>query len=126
MPPPYPVTISHKKDGCQRRPHKFHISRPPYPATESATGPLPSQVLDPSFEHRIVLQVSWNQKKEENFASFYAEQNMSIKLNHFSQWSLNNTHVPKSNRSTLSFCLMRIFHWGYNTIVCCVLFAQRQ
>ena len=37
-PPPRPVKISHKKDGHQRRPHRFHISRPPsYPATGSAT-----------------------------------------------------------------------------------------
>ena len=32
--PPGPVKISHKKDGCQRRPHRFHISCPP---------PLPSR-----------------------------------------------------------------------------------
>ena len=39
MPPPSgPVKISHKKDGCQRRPHRFHVSRPlPYPAAGSAT-----------------------------------------------------------------------------------------
>ena len=37
-PPPGPVKIGHKKDGCQRRPHRFHVSRPPpYPATGSAT-----------------------------------------------------------------------------------------
>ena len=28
-PPPGPVKISHKKDGCRIRPHKFHVSRPP-------------------------------------------------------------------------------------------------
>ena len=27
--PPGPVKISHKKDGRQGRPHKFHVSRPP-------------------------------------------------------------------------------------------------
>ena len=27
-PSPGPVKISHKKDGCQRRPHRFHVSRP--------------------------------------------------------------------------------------------------
>ena len=26
--PPGPVKISHKKDGGQRRPHRFHVSRP--------------------------------------------------------------------------------------------------
>ena len=32
MPPPSPVKISHKKDGHQRGPHSFHVSRPPpYP-----------------------------------------------------------------------------------------------
>ena len=36
MPPPGPVEISHKKDGCQRQPHRFHVSRPsPYPAAGS-------------------------------------------------------------------------------------------
>ena len=29
--PPSPVEISHKKDGCQRRPHRFHVSCPPPP-----------------------------------------------------------------------------------------------
>ena len=37
-PRPGPVKIGHKKDGCQRRPHRFHVSRPPpYPAAGSAT-----------------------------------------------------------------------------------------
>ena len=27
--PPRRVKISHKKDGHQRRPHRFHVSRPP-------------------------------------------------------------------------------------------------
>ena len=36
--PPGPVKIGHKKDGRQRRPHRFHVSRPPsYPAAGSAT-----------------------------------------------------------------------------------------
>ena len=36
--PPGPVKISHKKDGCRRQPHRFHVSRPPpYPAAGSAT-----------------------------------------------------------------------------------------
>ena len=30
-PPPGPVEISYKKDGCQRRPHRFHVSQPPLP-----------------------------------------------------------------------------------------------
>ena len=29
--PPGPVKISHKKDGRQRRPHRFYVSRPPLP-----------------------------------------------------------------------------------------------
>ena len=38
-PPPGPVKIGHKKDGRRRRPHRFHVSRPPpYPAAGSATG----------------------------------------------------------------------------------------
>ena len=38
MAPPGPVKIGHKKDGRQRRPHRFHVSRPPpYPAAGSAT-----------------------------------------------------------------------------------------
>ena len=37
-PPPGPVKISHKKDGRRRRVHRFHVSRPPYLATGSATG----------------------------------------------------------------------------------------
>ena len=28
-PPPSPVKISHKKDGCQIRPQRFHVFRPP-------------------------------------------------------------------------------------------------
>ena len=36
MAPSSPVQISHKKDGRQRRPHRFHVSCPsPYPATGS-------------------------------------------------------------------------------------------
>ena len=27
--PPRPVKIGHKKDGCRRRAHRFHVSRPP-------------------------------------------------------------------------------------------------
>ena len=35
-PPPSPVQISHKKDGRQRRPHRFHVSwLAPYPAAGS-------------------------------------------------------------------------------------------
>ena len=37
MPSLSPVKISHKKDGHQRQPHRFHISHPPYPAAGSAT-----------------------------------------------------------------------------------------
>ena len=36
--PPSPVRVSHKKDGHQRRPYRFHVSRPPpYLAAGSAT-----------------------------------------------------------------------------------------
>ena len=36
--PPGPVKKGHKKDGRQRRPHRFHVSRPPpYPVAGSAT-----------------------------------------------------------------------------------------
>ena len=36
MAPPSPVETSHKKDGRQRRPHRFHVSwPPPYPAAGS-------------------------------------------------------------------------------------------
>ena len=31
MAPPGPVKIGHKKDGRQRQPHRFHVSRPPLP-----------------------------------------------------------------------------------------------
>ena len=31
MAPPGPVKISHKKDGRQRRSHRFHVSWPPLP-----------------------------------------------------------------------------------------------
>ena len=31
MAPPGPVKIGHKKDGHRRRPHRFHVSRPPLP-----------------------------------------------------------------------------------------------
>ena len=34
---PGPVKIGHKKDDCPRRSHRFHVSRPPYPAAGSAT-----------------------------------------------------------------------------------------
>ena len=41
MAPPGPVKISHKKDGCQRQPHRFHVSRPPL------TWPLDPLLLEP-------------------------------------------------------------------------------
>ena len=31
MAPPGPVKIGHKKDCRRRRPHRFHVSRPPLP-----------------------------------------------------------------------------------------------
>ena len=37
--PPNPVEISHKKDGRQRWPHRFHVSwTPPHPAAGSDAG----------------------------------------------------------------------------------------
>ena len=43
--PPSPVEISHKKDGRQRRSHRFHVSWPPHPAAGSDAAPLP--LVDP-------------------------------------------------------------------------------
>ena len=53
-PPPGPVKISHKKDGCQRQPHRFHVSSPPpppppHPAAGSTTVPT-SDISWPSLE----------------------------------------------------------------------------
>ena len=44
MAPPGPVKIGHKKDGRQRRPHRFHVSRPPspYPAAGSTSWVIPA------------------------------------------------------------------------------------
>ena len=42
--PPGPVKIGHKKDGRQRRPHRFHVSRPP---------PL-TRPLDPLLTYDII------------------------------------------------------------------------
>ena len=44
-----PVKVSHKNDGHQRRPHRFHVSRPPpYPAAGSATAIVPTKLSDVS------------------------------------------------------------------------------
>ena len=40
-PPPSPVEISHKKDGRQRWPYRFHVSWPPPP-----TRPLDSMLAN--------------------------------------------------------------------------------
>ena len=50
MAPPGPGKISHKKDGHQRQPHRFHVSwpPPPYPATGSAT----AQYSSTNFSNR--------------------------------------------------------------------------
>ena len=52
MAPPSPVEISHKKDGCQRRPHRFHVSWPPptQPLDLMLPGTPPTRHL-PSAEH---------------------------------------------------------------------------
>ena len=46
------VKISHKKDGRQR-PHRFHVSHPPYPAAGSAT-----ENNAPIFNPRAIMY--WN------------------------------------------------------------------
>ena len=48
MAPPGPVKIGHKKDGCQRRSHRFHVSRPP---------PL-TRPLDPILLETYVVEMS--------------------------------------------------------------------
>ena len=45
-----PVKISHKKDGRQRRPHRFYVSAPPYPAAGSATAPVGTRVFSQNVE----------------------------------------------------------------------------
>ena len=42
-PSPSPVQISHKKDGRQKRPHRFHVSWPPYPTAGPDAGLCISQ-----------------------------------------------------------------------------------
>ena len=49
-PPPGPVKIGHKKDGHRRRPHRFHVSRPP-----------PTRPLDPLLEI-IITYVTKNKE----------------------------------------------------------------
>ena len=57
-PPGGPVKIDHKKDGQRRRPHRFHISRPPpYPAAGSATEP--SQ----PFVTHVLCSYNWFQAR---------------------------------------------------------------
>ena len=49
-PPPSPVEITHKKDGHQRRPHRFHVSCPlPHPAAGSDADVLFMGPLIPLF-----------------------------------------------------------------------------
>ena len=45
-PPPGPVKIGHKKDGRQRRLHRFHVSRPPL-----------TRPLDPLLKHLFVTSL---------------------------------------------------------------------
>ena len=49
-PPPSPVEISHKKDGRQRWPHRFHVSWPPPP-----TQPLDPMLVFNSTLHGVKL-----------------------------------------------------------------------
>ena len=51
-PLPSPVQTSHKKDGHQRRPHRFHVSWPPYPAAGSDAGTHPPFVSDLDWSQR--------------------------------------------------------------------------
>ena len=52
LPPPGPVKISHKKMAVQKRPHRFHVSRPPYPPAGSAT----AGVTNISQHVRLLIQ----------------------------------------------------------------------
>ena len=49
MAPPGPVKIGHEKDGRQRRPHRFHVSRPP---------PLPSRWIRYCIHTRFAMIAS--------------------------------------------------------------------
>ena len=52
MAPPSPVKKGHKKDGHRRRPHRFHVSRPPpYPAAGSATAVNQALVVFKKRDH---------------------------------------------------------------------------
>ena len=62
--PPALVQISHKKDGHQRRPYRFHVSCPPHPAAGSdavttprsgVRDPLPGEELDPSLYFTLTM-----------------------------------------------------------------------
>ena len=45
MAPPGPVKISHKKDGCQRQPHRFYVSHPyPLPLERFPVPTLPPSI----------------------------------------------------------------------------------
>ena len=83
-PPPGPVQTSHKKDGHQRRPHRFHVScpPPPHPVTGSDAGNqeihgprlqsllnLPNQAstqidkkLGCHILHAVLAQTKWQQR----------------------------------------------------------------
>ena len=55
-PLPGPVKISHKKDGCQRQLHRFHVSHPPpYLTAGSATVDLTVQTRLPSPQIQRIL-----------------------------------------------------------------------
>ena len=57
MAPQSPVEISHKKDGRQRWPHRFHVScPPPYPAAGSDAGTHPTG-MHSCFRSLFVLMV---------------------------------------------------------------------
>ena len=59
MAPPGPVKIGHKKDGCQRRPHRFHVSRPPLTRPlGSATGVWKDRIGQWTFWRSRILEIT--------------------------------------------------------------------
>ena len=67
-PPPGPVKIGHKKDGHQRRPHRFHVSRPP---------PLPGRWI------RYCVKLYCNVHLIESITVFYAYLDTNIGFGSF-------------------------------------------
>ena len=83
-PPPSPVKTSHKKDGRQRRPHRFQVSwPPPYPAAGSSTAVVYNETCtkdSPSYTTDInVLPFLHQRYKLSSFHQWYF-------LHHRYQW----------------------------------------